>query len=146
MYGLVRSPDKSLLVVCGGAVVVVAACNAAAVNDVVAVVGVAVADGVAVAVGAAAALVFWVQQCWMRPCTSLQSHFVSVVVTLRGNEPSWWYRQTTQDPPFNNGEAGVFSTMVLIAGTTLACAVFPCGSVVVMVGITLAGVINPCGS
>ena len=49
-------------------------------------------------------------------------------------------------PTFNNGEAGVFSTIVLIAGTTLACVVVPCGSMVVMVGITLAGDVNPCGS
>ena len=49
-------------------------------------------------------------------------------------------------PTFNNGEAGVLSTMVLIAGTTLACVVIPGGSMVVMVGITLAGAINPCGS
>ena len=49
-------------------------------------------------------------------------------------------------PTFNNGEASVFSTMVLIAGTTLACVVTPYGSMVVMVGITLVGAINPCGS
>ena len=49
-------------------------------------------------------------------------------------------------PTFNNGEDGVFSTMVLITRTTLACVVIPCGSMVVMVGITLAGIINPCGS
>ena len=47
---------------------------------------------------------------------------------------------------FNGGEAGVFSTMVLIAWMTLACVVTPCSSMVVMVGITLAGVVNPCGS
>ena len=49
-------------------------------------------------------------------------------------------------PTFNSGEAGVFSTIALIAGMTLACVVEPCGSMVVMVGITLAGVVNPCGS
>ena len=49
-------------------------------------------------------------------------------------------------PTFIGGEAGVFSTMVLIAGETLACVVIPCGSMVVMVGITLVGAINPCGS
>ena len=49
-------------------------------------------------------------------------------------------------PTFNGGEAGVFSTTVLVAGMTLACVVAPCGSMVVMVGITLAGAINPCGS
>ena len=49
-------------------------------------------------------------------------------------------------PTFNGGEAGVFSTIVLVTGMALACAVAPCGSVVVMVGITLAGIVNPCGS
>ena len=49
-------------------------------------------------------------------------------------------------PTFNNGKAGVLSTMVLIAGTTLACVVVPCGSMVLMVGITLASAVNPCGS
>ena len=49
-------------------------------------------------------------------------------------------------PTFNGGEAGVFSTIVLVTGMTLACAVAPYGIMVVMVGITLAGVINPWGS
>ena len=49
-------------------------------------------------------------------------------------------------PTFNNGEVGVLSTIVLIAGTTLVCVVVPCGSMVVMVGITLVGVVNPCRS
>ena len=49
-------------------------------------------------------------------------------------------------PTFNGGEAGVFSTIVLVAGMTLACEVTPCGLVVVMVGITLAGAVNPYGS
>ena len=57
LYGLERSPDKSLLVVCGDAVVVTATCNAAATDDVVA------ADGVVVAVGATTAVDVWVQQC-----------------------------------------------------------------------------------
>ena len=49
-------------------------------------------------------------------------------------------------PTFNNGEAGMLSTMVLTAGTTLACVVIPCGSMVLIIGITLAGVVSPCGS
>ena len=49
-------------------------------------------------------------------------------------------------PTFNNGEAGMFPTMVLIAGTTLACVVVPCRSMVLIVGITLAGVVSPWGS
>ena len=60
-----------------------------------------------------------------------------VVMVISTNNPG---------PTFNNGEAGVLSTMVLIAGTTLAWVVVPCGSMVVMVGITLAGIVNPCGS
>ena len=46
-------------------------------------------------------------------------------------------------PTFNDGEAGVFPTIVLVAGMMLACAVATCGSMVVMVGITLVGVVNP---
>ena len=49
-------------------------------------------------------------------------------------------------PTFNGGEAGVFSTTVLVMGMMLACAVAPCSSMAVMVGITLAGVFNPCKS
>ena len=46
-------------------------------------------------------------------------------------------------PTFNGGEDGVFSTLVLITGMTLAFVVTPCGSMVVTVGITLASAINP---
>ena len=49
-------------------------------------------------------------------------------------------------PTFNNGGAGVLSTIVLIAGMTLACVFVPCSSMVVMVRITLAGAINLWGS
>ena len=98
MYGLVRSPDNSLLVVCGGEVVVVDACNATTTDDISVASGVVAVDGVVVGAGDAAALVVWVQRCWMRPCTSLQSHFVSVVMIQRGKDPSWWDRQTTQGP------------------------------------------------
>ena len=49
-------------------------------------------------------------------------------------------------PTFNGGEAGVFSTTVLVAGMALACVVAPYGWVVVMVGITLVGTVNPCRS
>ena len=49
-------------------------------------------------------------------------------------------------PTFNGGEAGVFSTIVLVAGMMLVCVVTTCGSMVVMVGITLVGVVNHCGS
>ena len=49
-------------------------------------------------------------------------------------------------PTFNNGAAGLLSTIVLITGTTLACVVTPCGSMVVMVGKMLTGVVNPYGS
>ena len=86
------SPDNSLLVACGDAVVVAAVRNAAAANVVAAAVGFATASDVVVVVGDVATVVVWVQLCWMRPCTSPQFHFVSVVVTLMGKEPSWWYR------------------------------------------------------
>ena len=82
------SPDNSLLVACGDAVVVAAMQNTAAASDVVAAVGVEATDNVVVVVGVVAAVVVWVQQCWMRPCTNPQSHMVSVVVTLRGKKPS----------------------------------------------------------
>ena len=49
-------------------------------------------------------------------------------------------------PTFNNGEAGMLSTMVLTVEITLAGAVSPCGSMVVIIGITLVGAISPCGS
>ena len=57
------SPDKSLLVACGDAVVVAVARNDAAADDVVTVVGVAATDSVGVGVGVAAALAIWVQRC-----------------------------------------------------------------------------------
>ena len=50
MYGLERSPDNYLMVVCGDGVVVVAAHNAAAVDDVADILDVVVADGVVVAI------------------------------------------------------------------------------------------------
>ena len=49
-------------------------------------------------------------------------------------------------PIFNDGEASLFSTTLLVTGMMLACAVAPCGSVVVMVGIMLEGAVNPCRS
>ena len=60
MYGLERSPDNSLMVVCGDEVVVVAVCNAVATDDFAAVVDVTAMEGVAVVVGAAAGVVVWV--------------------------------------------------------------------------------------
>ena len=86
------------MVVCGGEVFIVAAHNFVAADDVVVVVDVAAVDSVVVVVGTVAVVVVWVQRCWMRACTSPQSCLVSVVVTLRGKEPSWWYWQTTQGP------------------------------------------------
>ena len=98
MCGLGRRPDNSLLVVCGDEVVVVTVHNAVTVDDVATIVDVAVVDVIVVAVGAAVAVVVWVQRCWMRSCTSPQFHLVSMVVTLRGKKPSWWYHKTTQGP------------------------------------------------
>ena len=92
MRGLTPTPDNSLLIGCGDAVVVTAARNAAAVGDVAAAIGVVDADDVVVVVGAAAAVAVWVQRCLMRPCTSPQFAFVSVVVTPMGKELSWWDR------------------------------------------------------
>ena len=67
--GLGKSLDNSLMVACGDEVVVVAAHNAAAIDDamttddVVAVDDVVAADGVATAEGAMVAVDVWVQQC-----------------------------------------------------------------------------------
>ena len=63
LCGLEKSPDNSLMVVCGDEVVVAAAHNVADSDDVMVVVDVAAVDGVVVAVGVAAAVVVWVQQC-----------------------------------------------------------------------------------
>ena len=86
------SLDNSLMVVCGGEVMVVAIRNVVVVGDAMAIVGVVVADDVVVVVGATAAVSIWVQRCLMRPCTSPQFRFVLVVVTLMGKQPSWWDR------------------------------------------------------
>ena len=95
MCVLGRSPNNSLMVVFGDEVVLVAARNAIAMDDVATAIDVAATDGFAVAVGAVAAVVAWVQQCWMRACTNLQSHLVLAVGTLRGNKLSLWYWKTT---------------------------------------------------
>ena len=60
------------MVACGGEVVVEAACNAAAADDVAAAGDVTIVDGVVVlvAVGAVDAVDVWVQQCRMRACTN----------------------------------------------------------------------------
>ena len=87
-----RSPDNSLMVVSGDEVVVAAAHNAVAADDVAAIVGVVAVDDVVVVVGATAVVVVWVKWCSMRPCISPQFHFVSAVVTLTGKESSWWDR------------------------------------------------------
>ena len=107
-YGLKMSPDNSLMVACGGEVVVAAACSATATDDVVAAIGVAAPDDVVVLVGAIGTVVVWVQWCLMRPCTISQFHFVSVVVTLMGKEPSWWDQKTTQGPHSTMGRLVCF--------------------------------------
>ena len=54
------SPHNSQLVACAGEVVVAAACNAATMGDVVAVVGVVATDDVVIVVGAMTAVAIWV--------------------------------------------------------------------------------------
>ena len=61
----------------------------------------------------------------------------SVIIIVSVNKP---------EPTFNNGEAGMFSTMVLTLGITLVCVVIHCGSMVLIIGIALAGAISPCRS
>ena len=60
MCELGRSPDKSLLVVCGDEVVVVAVHSSMATDDVAAAIDVAIVNGVVVAIGAVDAVVVWV--------------------------------------------------------------------------------------
>ena len=62
----------------------------------------------------------------------------------KGKEAIMVVSTNNPGPTFNNGEAGMLSTMVLTATITLAGAVSPCGSMVLIVGITLAGVVNHC--
>ena len=64
--------------------------DVAVVRSVAAVVGVAVVDDVVVVVGVVDAVAVWVQRCLMRPCTSSQFAFVSVVASRIGKELSWW--------------------------------------------------------
>ena len=63
-----------------------------------------------------------------------------------GKEAIMVVSEKTPGPTFNNGEAGMLSTMVLTVGITLAGVVSPWGSMVLIIGITLAGVVSPCGS
>ena len=65
---------------------------------------------------------------------------------IKGKEAVMVVSENNPGPTFNNGGVGVLSTIVLIAWTTLACVVIPCGSMVVMVGLMLAGAVNACGS
>ena len=60
-----------------------------------------------------------------------------VVMVVSKNNPG---------PTFNNGEAGMLSTMMLTAGITLAGVVNPYGSMVLIVAITLDGAVSPCRS
>ena len=60
-----------------------------------------------------------------------------VIMVVSANNPG---------PTFNNGEAGMLSTMVFTTGITLAGVVNPCGSMVLIVGITLVGGVSPYGS
>ena len=80
---------------------------------------------------------------------SMQKSTVSFGVSggdTKGKEVVMGVSANKPGPTFNNGEAGMLSTMVLTAGITLAGAVSPCGSMVLIIGITLVGAISPCGS
>ena len=70
LYGLERSLDNSLMVVCGGEVVVAAAHNVAAMDDVVATIGAMTTVDVVAIVGATTVVDVKVQQCWMRASTN----------------------------------------------------------------------------
>ena len=64
----------------------------------------------------------------------------------KGKEAIMVVLENKPGPIFNNGEAGMLSTMVLTTAITLAGAVSPCRSMVLIIGITLVGVVNPCRS
>ena len=64
----------------------------------------------------------------------------------KGKEAIMVVSANNPGPTFNNGEAGMLSTMVLTAGITLVGEVSPCGSMVLIIGITLVDIISPCGS
>ena len=46
-------------------------------------------------------------------------------------------------PTFNNGEAGMLSTMVLTTRITFVFVVAPCKSMVLIIGIMLVGDVSP---
>ena len=62
----------------------------------------------------------------------------------KGKEAVMVVSKNNPGPTFNNGEAGMLSTMVLTAWITLVGVVSPCESMVLIVGMTLARVISPC--
>ena len=64
----------------------------------------------------------------------------------KGKEAIMVVSKNNLGPTFNNGEAGMLSTMVLTARITLECVVIPCESMVLTVAIMLASVVSPCGS
>ena len=67
-------------------------------------------------------------------------------VDSKGKEAFMVVSKNSLGPTFNNGEAGMLSTMVLTVGITLVSVVNPCGSMVLIIGITLDGAISPCRS
>ena len=64
---------------------------------------------------------------------------------IKGKEVIMVVSANNPGPTFNNGEAGVLSTMVLTTGITFVCVVIHCGSMVLIIGIMLAGAFSPCG-
>ena len=62
----------------------------------------------------------------------------------KGKEAIMVVLENNPGPTFNNGEAGMLSTMVLTIGITLEGLVSPYGSMVLIVGIMLVGVVSPC--
>ena len=64
----------------------------------------------------------------------------------KGKEAVMVISENKPRPTFNNGEAGMLSTMVLTTRITLVGVFFPCGSMVLIVGMTLEGAIIPCKS
>ena len=64
----------------------------------------------------------------------------------KGKEAIMVVLENNPGPTFNNGEAGMLSTMVLTTGITLVGVFSPCRSMLLIVGITLVGAVSPWGS
>ena len=61
----------------------------------------------------------------------------------KGKEAIMVVLKKNPGPTFNNGEAGMLSSMVFTVGITLVGVVGPCKLMVLIIGIMLVGVVSP---